>query len=147
MALRWPQPDTKQQRLLHAVLLIFGEAAIFAWGAIPAVADWYGSTGSAFPNASTGQTALIKGIYAVGYGTPQQAIWFRDLPIGVFPIIVLVGWAGKSSGYEQARKASGRRLIPNAFFWVIWIALLLGGGHWIALFVTGSWAFPDHRPM
>jgi hypothetical protein len=60
---------------------------------------------------------------------------------------MLVGWAAKSSGYEQARKASGRRLTPDTIFWALWIALLVGGGHWISLIETGSWAFPDHHAV
>jgi hypothetical protein len=66
MSLHWPEPGTKQQSVLHTILLILGEGLLFTWGVIPAVADWYGSIGSATPNVATGQTSLIKGIHAVG---------------------------------------------------------------------------------
>lgn len=144
MSIKWPDPGSRQQSLLHLALLLVAGALMLAWVILPAIADWYGSLGAAKPNIRTGQTALIKGIHAVGYGSEQDAFWFKSLPLMIFLMLLITGWACERSGYRQARTAAGKRITFHPLFWVIWFAVLAGGGHWIALLFTGSWQFPLH---
>jgi hypothetical protein len=143
MSISWRQQGAPQQSLLYSASLLLSEVLLFAWIAVPALADWYGSIGAAAPNIATGQTWYIKGIQAGGYGTAEQAEWFRYLPLAIFALLILAASIG-----ERARRLAGKplpRLHP--LVWVAWFALLLGGGHWISLFMTGSWALPNHHPV
>ena len=139
--------STSAQSRLHTALRFLALITLWGWAVWPAFADWYASVGSAVPNSATGQTGFIKGLHAVGYGTPQEAEWFSILPMGLFTTLLLVALASQKSGYNEGCRANGKRPWGSLIFWLIWFAIVAGGGHWISLAITGSWSLPNHHQV
>ncbi len=141
-----PKFTEGQKRLLRHLLAVITIFAVSAWPIIPMLADWFGSIGPSQPNPSSGQTAFIKGIYAGGYVTEAEAFWFDAAPVVLAVSLICTVWMGKRLGWDDDSQLRERPLV-SGLFTVVWLAALLGGGHWLALVFTGSWALPHHHPL
>ena len=138
----------KGRTALFATLLMLSLLAIDIALPLGMLDEWYAALGTRLPDAA--HPVFLKGVDLVGYITPDQAFWSRDVPIPLF----LVGAAGvflctrlNRAGAWPSRGATGK-------LWAIVVAVLGGWAviafvlnifahsHVVALVETGRWALP-----